>query len=128
MKKTVIGVIIMALFLGIMSFSNADAKTYKENKTYTLKGTVKRVKFMHPNGMELKSYVIVLKKKIRVKSWIGTVKAKQLDISINSKSIKKKLKKKLGKIVSIKGSIYAPGTAWYYNQLTISPSKAKHIR
>ena len=128
--KIVVGFVAIVFSLSLAFAPVIQAKTYKDLKTYTLKGRVSKVTFYHPNGSKLTNYVLKLNKAIKIKSdYMGTIKVKALDIStMNSKKVRKKIKKKLGKKVKIKGEIFAPGTAWWYNTFVIEPKNAKCIK
>nr|MCR5430402.1 hypothetical protein [Eubacterium sp.] len=114
MKAKIIAcIVIIALAVSLNTVGLVQAKTYKQNKTYTFKGKIEKIKFHHPNGSTITNYVIKLKKPIKVKYDGGKTKVKYMDIFTSSNKKLKKVKKKYNKKVKIKGQIFQAQTAWY---------------
>lgn len=119
MKKR-ISAMWMVLAISLSCFLNAaviQAKTYKADtdKTYSFTGRLEKIKFGRGKGVMHTGYFLILDKKIKVKSedFGGPSKEKRLQIVVETKSLQKKLKKKLGKRVKIKGKLI-PGLTSYY--------------
>ena len=121
-KKIIIIIFAFIVFAGGLGNSiNVSAKEYKEGNKYTLSGTIQKVKYKHPNGTKLTAYIIKLKKKIKIKYYdypgkMYTFKTNKLQLTPETK----KLKKKVGKKVKIRGTLETRNTAWWYSYFILN--------
>lgn len=129
-KRTYI--IVLALLLTVMMVMllslPTQAKTYRECKTYSLTGILRKRTYNHSgSGLKLTGYTLSLSKKIKISSTrYDTFKGKELDINTNRLSAKKyaKLKKWVGKKVRVKGTLMIPDYGgWWYTGGIILASK-----
>lgn len=118
-------IVIFMLAISLSTVSLVHAKTYKQEKTYTFKGKIEKIKFKHPNGETITNYVIKLKKPIKVKNYGGKTKVKYMDIFTSSNKELKKVKKKFNKKVKITGKIFQAQTAWYAFEFALDVKKIK---
>lgn len=121
-------VFFLASVLLVISSEPVQAKTYREGKTYTLTGKLRRRTYRHGgNGTLITGYTIQLGKKVKiVSSRYNNYKGKELDINVNMLSSKNyaKLKKWVGKKVKVRGIILIPDNLyWWYNGGLIVASK-----
>ncbi len=126
MKKKILTVLLVVAmlitcFLGYQG--KIEAKTCKLGKTYTLKGKLRYTSWRLPGAYyKHKGYVLRLKKKVKIK---GEGKIKDIDILPVSPKIMKKLKKKKGKTIKVKGKIRYAETAGYLTNYLIEVKKIK---
>lgn len=122
-------VLLVVILMSVMTMNNQQcyAKSYSTDsgKNYTFKGKVKKITYYHSNGQKLKGYRIYLPKKIKIKSsfWGGTFKVKQLQVIPKSKKQERKIKKKLGKKITVRGMLVDGMTAWYSDQFAVINAK-----
>lgn len=125
MKKR-ISVMWMVFAFSLSCFLNVtviQAKTYNadSDKKYSFTGRLEKIKFGLDKNALNTGYFLILKKKIKVKSeyFGGPTKEKRLQIVVGTKTLEKKLKKKLGKKVNIKGKLIPGMTSYYLTKYAI---------
>ncbi len=101
--KTIAVIVILAVVSLFGYQGRVEAKTYELHKTYTFKGTIKKCKVTIYGSVKDDVYVLKLKKKIKVEK-LGKIKRFDLYV-LNSNKLERKIKKKNGKKVRIKGKI-----------------------
>lgn len=118
MRKRMLYLLTVIMILGTLIFTAcpvSHAKVYKEGKKYTFTGKVKKIRWQHINGTWQTSYVLTLNKKIKVKTQVmGKTKEKKIQIWGETKKLRKKIKKCVGKKIKVKGRLDAHGSSYYY--------------
>lgn len=106
---------ISLICLGNVSVSRAKTYNADSNKKYSFTGKLEKIRFGLDKDSLHTGYFLILNKKIKVKSeyFGGPSSEKRLQIVVGTNSLKKKLKKKLGKKVTVKGKLM-PGMTRYY--------------
>lgn len=128
MKKRVIS-LLAVFFILVSSFTNmtvSGAKTYHADsgKKYAFSGKVQKVTFGLANGPYHTGYVLYLDKKIKVNSeYFGKTTEKRVQFVVISKSMQKKLQKRIGKKVKVKGKLIPGKTSHYCANYGISNVK-----
>ena len=118
--------LLVVLLNGFMLSSNALGKTYKMGKKYTFTGTYYHIKFKHTsNGQNLSAHCLILKKKIRVKGYGESGKTNEIQFFLKNNKQYKKLNWKIGKKVTIRGTLDFGATAYYYSWCVLGDAVIK---
>lgn len=124
MRKKVICLLTAVMIMGALVIADcpvSNAKVYKLEKTYTFTGKVHKVRWKHISGIWRTSYILTLKKKIKIKGYIE----KEKKVEIWSKKCYKKFKKCVGKKVKVKGKLFDHGSSYYYTSADLQVLEIK---
>lgn len=127
-KRSITMWMVFVLFIScFLNMRVSQAKTYNadSNKKCSFTGKLEKSKFGLEKGAMHTGYFLILDKKIKIKSeFIGkTTKENRLQIVVSNQSLKKKLKKKLGRKVTIKGKLMPGMTSHYLTKYAIRGAK-----